>query len=107
MPVLTHLRVTVVGRGRRVVRGVLRWVVKHFGEVEFIGTKAMLQRKAAVVIGCRGGGLWSRPRTIGRRALRAAERQRQAELALNEDPELAALIAEFDGRLVEGSIRPR
>ena len=42
-----------------------------------------------------------------RRALRAAERQRQAELALNEDPELAALIAEFDGRLVEGSIRPR
>lgn len=42
-----------------------------------------------------------------RRALRAAERQRLAELALNEDPELAALIAEFDGRLVEGSIRPR
>ena len=42
-----------------------------------------------------------------RRTLRAAERQRQAELALNEDPELAALIAEFDGRLVEGSIRPR
>lgn len=42
-----------------------------------------------------------------RRAMQAAERQRLAELALNEDPELAALIAEFDGRLVEGSIRPR
>ena len=42
-----------------------------------------------------------------RRRLMAAERQKLAEQALNEDPQLAALLAEFDGQLVEGSIRPQ
>ena len=42
-----------------------------------------------------------------RRKLMAAERQKLAEEALNEDPQLAALLAEFDGQLVEGSIRPQ
>ncbi len=42
-----------------------------------------------------------------RRKLMAAERQKLAEQALNEDPQLAALLAEFDGQLVEGSIRPQ
>ena len=42
-----------------------------------------------------------------RRRMLAAERQRRAELALSEDPQLTALLAEFDGQVVEGSIRPR
>jgi DNA polymerase-3 subunit gamma/tau len=41
------------------------------------------------------------------RQLQAAERQREAELALEHDPQLAALLAEFDGMVVDGSIRPR
>ncbi|MDG1066736.1 MAG: DNA polymerase III subunit gamma/tau [Luminiphilus sp.] len=41
------------------------------------------------------------------RQLQAAERQRAAELALEHDPQLAALLVEFDGKVVDGSIRPR
>jgi DNA polymerase-3 subunit gamma/tau len=41
------------------------------------------------------------------RQIQAAERQREAELALEHDPQLAALLAEFDGMVVDGSIRPR
>ena len=41
------------------------------------------------------------------RQLQAAERQRQAEVALEQDPQLAALLVEFDGTVVDGSIRPR
>jgi DNA polymerase-3 subunit gamma/tau len=41
------------------------------------------------------------------RQLQAAERQREAELALEHDPQLAALLVEFDGMVVDGSIRPR
>jgi DNA polymerase-3 subunit gamma/tau len=41
------------------------------------------------------------------RQIQAAERQREAELALEHDPQLAALLADFDGMVVDGSIRPR
>ncbi len=41
------------------------------------------------------------------RQLQAAERQREAELALEQDPQLTALLVEFDGTVVDGSIRPR
>ncbi len=41
------------------------------------------------------------------RQLQAAERQREAELALEQDPQLAALLVEFDGTVVDGSVRPR
>jgi DNA polymerase-3 subunit gamma/tau len=41
------------------------------------------------------------------RQSQAAERQREAELALEQDPQLAALLVEFGGTVVDGSIRPR
>jgi DNA polymerase-3 subunit gamma/tau len=41
------------------------------------------------------------------RQLQAAERQREAELALEQDPQLTALLVEFDGTVVDGSIRSR
>ena len=41
------------------------------------------------------------------RQLQAAERQHEAEVALERDPQLAALLVEFDGTVIDGSIRPR
>ena len=41
------------------------------------------------------------------RQLQAAERQHEAEVALEQDPQLAALLVEFDGTVIDGSIRPR
>jgi len=40
------------------------------------------------------------------KAMLAAARQQDAETAMQDDPVLAALLQEFDGVIIEGSIRP-